>query len=82
MNDKRHGHGIFSWKDGRMYDGQWKNGKQHGRGIFLHADGSELVGEWNEGQRIRWITDLNVDELKKTLRDQKLSQKVSAVSNQ
>ena len=25
------GKGIFTWPDGRKYDGQWSKGKQHGR---------------------------------------------------
>ena len=55
-DDKRHGQGVFRWRDGRVYDGQWKSGKQHGRGVFKNVDSSELVGEWVDGNRIRWIS--------------------------
>ena len=26
------------WADGRVYDGQWKNGKQHGYGCYIKAN--------------------------------------------
>ena len=29
--DMKDGHGVFTWPDGRKYDGQWSKGKQHGR---------------------------------------------------
>ncbi len=34
MNDKKEGYGVFTFKDGRVYKGQWLNGKQHGRGTY------------------------------------------------
>ena len=46
MNDKREGNGVFKWKDGRVYDGQWKDGKQHGIGIFQSKDDVVKQGEW------------------------------------
>ena len=27
VNDKREGLGKYFWRDGRVYDGQWKDGK-------------------------------------------------------
>jgi hypothetical protein len=44
------------WKDGRIYDGTWKDGKQHGRGKFITKDGIERIGEWENGKKIRWIS--------------------------
>jgi len=32
MNDKKHGYGVYTWADGRKYEGEWVAGKQHGRG--------------------------------------------------
>lgn len=28
------GKGLYKWKDGRSYDGEFKNDKKHGFGIF------------------------------------------------
>lgn len=53
--DKKHGYGVFTWSDGRMYKGGWRDGKQHGEGIFVTENGEEKKGEWREGTRIRWI---------------------------
>lgn len=27
VNDKKEGKGTFYWDDGRMYEGEWRNGK-------------------------------------------------------
>lgn len=51
----KHGHGIFKWPDGRVYDGQWKSGKQHGIGTYIVSQGGEKkVGEWEDGRRLCW----------------------------
>ena len=50
--DKRSGHGKFSWKDGRVYKGEWRDGKQHGRGTFTKIDGTKKVGIWEHGRNI------------------------------
>jgi hypothetical protein len=59
--DKKHGHGVYIWADGRKYDGQWENGKQHGIGKYVMADQTERMGEWNEGKRVRWLDDDNAN---------------------
>ena len=33
-NDKKQGFGVFTWPDGRMYEGEWFDGKQHGKGTY------------------------------------------------
>ena len=50
-----HGKGIFTWPDGRKYDGEWLNGKQHGVGIYHTSKGEIKKGEWKEGKRIKWV---------------------------
>lgn len=57
QDDKRHGHGVFRWKDGKIYDGQWERGKQHGIGCFIGADKTKRQGEWIHGKRVRWIEE-------------------------
>ena len=67
--------GVFSWNDGRKYDGQWLNGKQHGKGIFFciinkftkkfilgdytTANGKIQKGEWKDGKRLNWVIDVS-----------------------
>jgi hypothetical protein len=60
--DKKHGHGVYTWADGRKYDGMWENGKQHGEGKYIMADKTERLGEWNEGKRVRWIDNIEGNE--------------------
>lgn len=41
--------------DGRVYEGQWKEGKQHGIGKFTDRDGVTTEGIWDNGARVRWM---------------------------
>jgi hypothetical protein len=45
-----HGRGIYTWPDGRKYDGEWKEGKQEGHGVHTWPDGRKYDGEWKEGK--------------------------------
>ena len=59
MDDKKEGQGVFTWPDGRKYDGHWKNGKQHGKGVYHSSKGEIKMGEWAEGKRLNWMDDNN-----------------------
>lgn len=39
-----HGKGVFSWLDGRRYEGEYENDKKHGKGIFVWPNGSKYDG--------------------------------------
>ena len=39
--------------DGRVFDGEWKNGVQHGRGNYTNAQGKVREGVWEEGRRLK-----------------------------
>ncbi len=45
-NEKREGHGTFTWENGQVYDGMWKNGQRNGHGTLTLPDGRMLQGEW------------------------------------
>jgi hypothetical protein len=38
--------GLYIWKDGERYEGEWKEGKFHGKGIKTLPDGTVYDGEW------------------------------------
>ena len=42
--------GLYIWKDGERYEGEWKDGKFHGKGIKTLPDGTIFDGEWLEGR--------------------------------
>ena len=46
---------MFTWRDGRVYDGQWRDGKQHGRGVFIKNEGTRRVGIWENGRNVEWL---------------------------
>ena len=39
-----HGNGVYTWKDGRKYDGEYYNDKKHGLGTYTWADGRQYYG--------------------------------------
>ncbi|TGK18869.1 MORN repeat-containing protein [Leptospira kmetyi] len=45
------GKGIYIYKDGTKYIGEWKSGKRSGFGTYLDADGNILkIGTWKEDE--------------------------------
>lgn len=45
------GKGIFIYKDGSKYIGEWKSGKRNGVGILMGSDGNILkTGNWKDDQ--------------------------------
>merc|ERR1711924_174195 len=52
----RHGHGMFTWEDGRRYVGQWVKDQEHGRGVWISPKGERKEGVWNRGSFSKWIT--------------------------
>ena len=46
------GWGKAYYLDGKVYEGEWKDGKMHGRGMEFYPDGTlEFAGTYNEGFR-------------------------------
>lgn len=45
-----HGYGVYTWKDGRKYEGEYKNDKKDGHGVYYWADGKKYDGMWNDGK--------------------------------
>lgn len=44
----RHGKGVHTWKDGSVYEGDWKHDRANGQGKFTHSDGSVYSGGWRD----------------------------------
>ena len=43
-----HGFGVYTWKDGSTYNGEWEQGRMHGCGAWHVKDGNHSC--LNEGQ--------------------------------
>lgn len=48
MHGKRHGSGLYCFRNGARYEGMWRKGMKHAQGTFLYPDGSKYVGEWRK----------------------------------
>jgi len=46
----KEGQGIFTFKDGSQYIGDWKNDLKEGKGTFSWADGNKFTGDWAQGE--------------------------------
>jgi hypothetical protein len=46
---KKHGFGVYKFKNGDMYEGDWANGKFQDRGKYIYANGDEFQGIWENG---------------------------------
>jgi len=46
-----HGRGVFTWSDGRTYDGAYLNDQKHGHGVFKWPDGRVYDGQWKAGKQ-------------------------------
>lgn len=57
MKGKQDGYGVYTWTDGRKYEGEFMNGKQHGIGIFTAKNGERKKGQWKDGKKTSWIED-------------------------
>ena len=47
------GKGIYYYKSGDKYDGEWKNDIKEGRGIYYYKSGNKCDGEWKNGKKRR-----------------------------
>ncbi len=45
-----HGEGVYTWADGRKYEGQYENDKKNGHGIYTWTDGRKYEGYWKNGK--------------------------------
>lgn len=43
------GQGIFTWPDGRRYEGEYFNDKKHGFGIYTWSNNRQYAGQWENG---------------------------------
>jgi hypothetical protein len=43
--------GIYTWQDGRMYEGFYKDDKKHGFGVYTWSDQKRYAGWWSNGKQ-------------------------------
>ena len=51
IDNKMEGYGVFSWPDGRKYEGEYIDDKKEGNGIFYWPDGRKYEGQWSNGKQ-------------------------------
>jgi hypothetical protein len=44
------GYGVFTWPDGRKYQGEYVDDKKEGKGEFFWPDGRKYDGGWKNGK--------------------------------
>ena len=48
---KKNGKGKYYYKNGEIFDGEWKNGIIEGKGIYYYNNGRKYEGQWKNGKR-------------------------------
>merc|ERR1719296_134583 len=49
--NRMHGKGLFSWSDGRTYEGEYTRDQKEGLGVFRWPDGRQYEGQWKDGKQ-------------------------------
>jgi hypothetical protein len=39
---------MYTWEDGRKYEGEWQNNNMHGKGKYTWADGRFYEGQYEQ----------------------------------
>lgn len=45
------GFGVFLWKDGRSYKGEYRDDKKHNFGMYCGNEGKRYEGNWEQGSQ-------------------------------
>jgi hypothetical protein len=48
---RKHGRGVYTWADGRVYSGDFVNDEMDGYGVLEETDGTTIFGYWTAGER-------------------------------
>lgn len=48
LNGKEHGHGIYKYDNGDIYEGEWKDNMRNGHGIYVFTEGDIYEGEYKD----------------------------------
>lgn len=46
-----HGNGVFTWQDGKKYEGGYVDDKKEGWGVFIWPNGKRYEGNWANGMQ-------------------------------
>ncbi|MCB8818319.1 cell wall-binding repeat-containing protein [Desulfosporosinus shakirovi] len=62
VDGKKEGQGKYTWANGDVYSGEWKNDKMNGRGVLVYSDGTEYSGTFVDNKRegqgyIKWFNN-------------------------
>jgi hypothetical protein len=49
LSQMQNGEFVYTWPDGRRYDGSWKDGTFHGLGVHTWPNGGKYVGQYKFG---------------------------------
>lgn len=42
---------MFTWEDGKSYEGEYVDDKKEGYGVFIWPDGKKYEGYWKDGKQ-------------------------------
>ena len=55
------GRGVYRFRNGDVYEGEWKTGLPEGRGVFRYTEGNVESGFYQQsadvGEGVKWMAD-------------------------
>lgn len=50
LDNKKHGYGMYNWKDAGKYIGSWTNNKMEGYGVYIAENNDNIIGQYKNGE--------------------------------
>jgi hypothetical protein len=54
LDNRYHGKGMLTYKDGRQYVGEYKHDAMHGKGAYTWTDGARYEGEYEHNRMLTY----------------------------
>ena len=58
----KNGKGVYSWPNGKVYNGEWKDDKYHGNALVTNTKGMTKEYQFENGVRIKGAVDSPVQD--------------------
>jgi hypothetical protein len=59
----RNGKGVYTFENGEVYDGYFKDGKFEGKGTYTYKSGAKYIGDFKDASGTRQVGEFEGGEL-------------------
>jgi len=77
-----HGYGVYKWKNGNIYEGDWREGERNGKGTLYSAVNNEkITGYWRDNEFVKEIKEAEYHIVEKYNVQSVTVRKIGNISN-